>query len=312
MRLAELLLGSCTAGRRPPVSGALLEAPHFSFVRLCHLMPNIASLHPQVVHFVVVLAIIGVLLRLIALTGKWAWMHAAATSLIVAGAVASMVAVRSGTDAHGPVERVPGSRAVVQEHEELGKMSRNVLIGVAAIELIALVLAGRAQRALRFGAAALGLYGVYVVYEAAAEGGELVYSYAGGVGIRTGEPADVSRLLLAGLYHQAMLDRKNGKGGEAAGAIAELRRRWPADSAVILLSAESLLHDKHDPAAALAALDSIRVPAENRRLLGSVNSLRADALAAAGMKDSARVVLQNMLKDSPGNPRLKARLDSLR
>ena len=48
-------------------------------------------------------------------------------------------------------------------------------------------------------AAAAGVVGLWFPYQAGAHGGQLVYSYAGGVGIRSGEPQDVGRLLLAGL-----------------------------------------------------------------------------------------------------------------
>ncbi len=173
-------------------------------------MSSLAAVHPQVVHFVIALLIVGVLFRLVSLTGKLTWTNQAAASLIVLGTVASAVAVKSGMDAHGPVERVPGSRPVVQEHEEAGETTRNIFLGVTLLELGALALSGGTQRALRFGSAAVGLVGLFFLYETGEEGGELVYSYAGGIGLRTGEPEDVGRLLLAGQYHQAMLDRKNG------------------------------------------------------------------------------------------------------
>ncbi|MEO6446755.1 MAG: DUF2231 domain-containing protein [Gemmatimonadaceae bacterium] len=274
-------------------------------------MPNIAALHPQVVHFVIALLFVGVALRLVALTGRWKWTGAAAITLILLGTGASVVAVQSGTDAHGPVERVPGSRAVVQEHEELGERTRNIFLAVALAELIALALAGRGQQVLRFGAAALGVVGLVVLYEASEHGGELVYNYAGGVGIRDGDERDVTRLLLAGLYHQAMLDRKGGRGADAAALLAEMSRRFPADTAVRLLAIESLLRDRHDAAATLSALDTFAVAPDDRRLALSTAMLRADALVAVGRKDSAVVVLTALATRFPDNPRITAKLDSL-
>ena len=275
-------------------------------------MPNLAILHPQVVHFVVGLLIVGVLFRLVSLTGKLSWTNQAAAALLIMGTAAAAVAVKSGMDAHGPVERVPGSRPIVQEHEEAGETTRNIFFGVVLLELGALALSGGAQRALRFGSAAVGLVGLFFLYETGEEGGELVYSYAGGVGIRSGEPADVERLLLAGQYHQAMLDRKNGKGAEAATLIGEMAKRFPNDTTVMIMAIESSLRDRNDAAAALAALDAFRVPADNRRLVMSTGMLRADALVAMGQKDSARATIQALLKAVPDNPRLMAKLDSLR
>ncbi|GMV10082.1 MAG: hypothetical protein ABS52_12420 [Gemmatimonadetes bacterium SCN 70-22] len=274
-------------------------------------MPNLAALHPQVVHLVIGLLIVGVLFRLLSLTGKLSWTGPAATALILLGTGASVAAVKSGLDAHGPVERVPGARPIVVEHEELGEKTRNIFLVVSLLELATLALSGKGQRVLRLGSAALGLYGLTVLYETGEEGGELVYSFAGGVGIRTGDPEDVSRLLLAGQYHQAMLDRKNGKGAEAAALISDIARRFPNDTSVILMHIESTLRDRNDPAGALAALDTFQPPADNRRLVISAGMLRVDALAAAGQKDSARAVLTALMKAVPDNPRLKAKLDSL-
>src|SRR5829696_1369430 len=147
--------------------------------------PSLAAFHPQVVHFVVGILIVGVAFRLVALTGRMKWTGPAATSLLVIGGVAAWVAARSGTAAHGPVERIPGAREAVEEHEEWGNRTRNVFVGVAALEL--------AARTIRAVSGLAGIAGVFVLYEAAEHGGDLVYSYAGGVGIRTGNPEDVSR-----------------------------------------------------------------------------------------------------------------------
>lgn len=275
-------------------------------------MSSLAAVHPQVVHFVIALLIVGVLFRLVSLTGKLTWTNQAAASLIVLGTVASAVAVKSGMDAHGPVERVPGSRPVVQEHEEAGETTRNIFLGVTLLELGALALSGGTQRALRFGSAAVGLVGLFFLYETGEEGGELVYSFAGGIGLRTGEPEDVGRLLLAGQYHQAMLDRKNGKGEEAAALISAIAKRLPNDTSVMIMQIESTLRDRKDAAAALTALDALKVPADNRRLVFSTGMLRADAQAAIGQKDAARATIQELLKAMPDNPRLTAKLDSLK
>src|SRR5256885_15776108 len=59
--------------------------------------------------------------------------------LLLVGTVGAVLAVQSGTAAHGPVERVPGARAAVMEHEEWGQRTRNIFLIVAALELVALV-----------------------------------------------------------------------------------------------------------------------------------------------------------------------------
>jgi uncharacterized membrane protein len=99
------------------------------------MIPNIAYWHPPIAHFVVALLIVGVILRLISLSGRLAFTGPAAALLLLAGTGAAVVAVQSGTDAHGPVERIPGVRNAVAVHEDAGHDTRNVFLVVAALEL---------------------------------------------------------------------------------------------------------------------------------------------------------------------------------
>src|SRR5881397_799888 len=95
--------------------------------------------HPQIVHFAIALLVDGVVFRAISLMGRPAFVAPAATTLLLIGTIAAWLAAQSGTAAHGPVERVPGARAAVMEHEEWGIRTRNVFLVVAALEIAALV-----------------------------------------------------------------------------------------------------------------------------------------------------------------------------
>src|ERR1700741_649068 len=105
-------------------------------------MPNLAVYHPIIVHFAIALLIVGVIFRWISLAtahrGRALFTGPAAATLLLAGTAAAYLAAKSGTDAHGPVERIPGAREAVMEHEEAGEWARDVFLVVAALELIAL------------------------------------------------------------------------------------------------------------------------------------------------------------------------------
>jgi len=277
-------------------------------------MPSIAALHPQVVHFAIALLIVGVLFRLIALTGKLAFTSQAATTLILMGTLASVVAVRSGTDAHGPVERVPGARGAVQEHEEWGIRARNAFLLVSAVELAALLLSRRKPEPARMAAmtaAVLGLGGCVVLYEAGEHGGELVYNYAGGIGLRSGNPEDVGRLLVAGIYNQAMLDRQGNRPDEALALVDLATQRFPQNLELQLMAVEWTTDVKKDPAAALARLDGVQVPATDNRLRIRAALARSSALAASGNTEAARQVLLTLKGEFPTSPQIQRRLDDL-
>ena len=275
-------------------------------------MPDIGTLHPQLVHFVIALGLIGVVLRLASLIARGAWLSPAAAALIILSAGAGVLAAKSGKDAHGPAERIPGAREAVQLHEHWGERTRYVLLAVAGLELLALGLASRrAGRPLRFVAAAGGLTAAYFIYRTSDLGGDLVYEYAGGVGTRSGEPEDIDNLLVAGLYHGARLDRDSGRVEASARLIEELARRRPADTSVRLLVIESQLRDRNDPAAALAGLAELQLPADHR-LASRHGLLLAQALVASGQVDSARVILSALTRRFPENQPLKTALEKLR
>jgi uncharacterized membrane protein len=280
-------------------------------------MPNIASFHPQIVHFVVALLFVGVGARLVSLTGRLKFTNHGAAALLLIGTVAAVLAVQSGTDAHGPVERIPGTRELVVEHEEQGKTTRNIFLAVAAIELLALGFARQATtaryaRLAYFASALVGVIGCAELYEAAEHGGRLVYSYAGGPGLRTGDPRDVERLLVAGLYNQSRVDRREKRFAESASLVNELAKRFPNDTTIRFLRVESLLMDTKDYRGALAAADSIRVAPTDARNGARLATLRADTYLAMGKPDSARAVLAPVVAAFPQNTRLKAKLDSIK
>lgn len=279
-------------------------------------MESLASLHPQVVHFAIALLFVGVPLRLVALTGKVPFAKHAATLLLILGTVAAAVSVKSGVDAHGPVERIPGARAAVMEHEEHGIQTRNLFLGVAALELLALALASRAAtvrftKAAYIASGALGLVGMGALYEAGEHGGALVYSYAGGPGIRSGDTTDVKRLLLAGLYAQAQVDRKAGEFYASARLTQEMAARFPQDTTVKFLLAESLQKDEKNYPGALLVARSIAIDTASARWVARQAALIADLHLAMGHPDSAKATLLPVVERYPQNTRLKAKLDSI-
>ena len=268
-------------------------------------MPDIGIFHPHIVHFAIVLSIIGVAFRLVSLTGRWTWTDPAAFTLILLGTAAAVVAAKSGTDAHGPIERIPGVREAVQEHEDWGNRTRNIFLVVALLEIAAFALRKRgAAKAIQVVAGLAGLAGCAALYETAEHGGALVFAFAGGPGIRSGDSTDVTRLLIAGLYQRGLADRAAGRPADAARLFTELAARVPNDSYVQLLVAESTLKDRNDPAAAMSQIRAVHVDPNDGRTVIRQGMLLGEAYAAAGFHDSARAVLTKLKADIPRAARL--------
>ena len=276
-------------------------------------MPNLGYFHPQIVHFVIAGAGLGIFFRWLSLTGKLTWTNGAATALILLGTVAAWFAVTSGADAHGAAERIPGVARAVQLHEDAGQDTRNVLLLIAALELAALVPAlGKWKKMILIGSAIVGVGGAYEIYDVGRLGGELVYAYAGGVGIRSGDSTDVNRLLLAAMYDRAQLDRTQKNAAGAAQAFAELAAKFPNDATVQLLQVESLMQDKQDFTGALASLARIPTPPDSARMYTRYEMDRADALVGAGQKDAARTILKALAARFPTAKRIQDKLDKIK
>lgn len=274
-------------------------------------MPNLAAIHPQIVHFVVALIVAGVFFRWLSMVWSARWLSPAALALVVLGTGASLIAVRSGVDAHGPVERVPGARAAVVAHEEWGERARNAFLVLLVFEVVAATLAARQIAAARPAAAAAavaGLIAVGVLYKAGDAGGDLVYDYAGGVGIRSGNPADVNRLLIAAAHHQANLDRQQGRPADAAALLGTVADRFSEHLELQLARVESIINDLKDAPAALVRLDAIRVPTDDTRLRIRAGLLRSSALASSGDVMAARQVLETLKAEFPANAQIQRRL----
>jgi len=267
-------------------------------------VPDLGFYHPIVIHFAIGLLSAGVVLRWVSLTRRGRGAGRAAAGVILAATVATLVAAHSGEDAHVAVEALPGISATVRAHQTWGERTRNLVLAVGVLELLALRWRARV-RTLRLTSAGIGLAAVLAALETGKLGGELVYAHAGGVGIRSGDPADVARLLPAGLVNQADVDDKAGRSDDAASLLEIAARRFPADPVVQLLAADALLRDRNDPAGALAILRRLGPIQDESNLRFRRGWLTADAL---GRGPEARAELGRLRAEFPDNPRLRSRL----
>lgn len=278
------------------------------------MFANLGMYHPQVVHFVIVLLIMGVVFRLISLTGKLSFTGPAATTLIILGTLAAQAALITGDKASGPVERIPGVQSAVQGHEKWADRTRNIFVVISLLEIAGLVLLRKGRpgtaRGLWVASALVGLAGLGSVYKTGEKGGAIVYGYAGGPGIRSGNPSDVKRLLVSGLYNEAMLERRQGQKEEAARHFEELTRLIPKGPLVQLLAVESQLHDRQNPRGALDALAKLPATTDPRQRTRR-DMVRVEAYTQLGNQDSARAIMNQLKSSNPSNPFVKRLADSL-
>lgn len=153
-----------------------------------NLVPN--PLHPAVVHFPIVLLLLGSVVAVAAVFLRKHGVPAVAAGLLVLGALGTWGAVQSGKSDGGLVENTaPQVNGLVDEHEAWAK--RTLMISIfAAFAAGGSVLTARWPRVARtvaVVAALISLAAAYGIYETGHRGGALVYRHGAGVQVATTE-----------------------------------------------------------------------------------------------------------------------------
>jgi uncharacterized membrane protein len=142
-------------------------------------------LHPAVVHFPIVLILLGAVLACSAVV--WNRFALLAAICLALGAAGSIAAVETGHKERRDEIAVPegDGKKVLQQHERDGEVVRNLALGAAVLAGVAAFFVKRwpaMARAIAVATAMVALLAAARVVEAGRTGGELVYHY--GVGLR--------------------------------------------------------------------------------------------------------------------------------
>jgi uncharacterized membrane protein len=154
-----------------------------------NLIPD--PLHPAVVHFPIVLILLGAVAAIVAAFWRGGHLPRFAALLLGLGALAAWAAVESGESSGGLLETGSAQmEGLVDAHQTWAKRTLAVTI-VGAVAAVASALAGRWPRIARGVAAVAALASAaaaYSVYETGHRGGALVYHHAAGVEVAANAP----------------------------------------------------------------------------------------------------------------------------
>lgn len=157
-------------------------------------MPS--PLHPALVHFPIVLILLGTLVALpAAITARWhlRWIAAA---LLALGALGALAASATGEEDGEAVEHAPGVGALLEQHEEWAERTQgfSVAAGVFAIAAAAATLRwSRAASGFGAASAVVAIAASVCVFQTGHYGGQLVYRHGAGVNLApaASAPSDV-------------------------------------------------------------------------------------------------------------------------
>jgi uncharacterized membrane protein len=149
-----------------------------------NLLPE--PLHPAVVHFPVVLILLGTVAAAGAVFWRRHHLPLLAALLLALGAVGAWVAVETGESDGGLVERLtPPAEALLDAHQDWAGRTL-ALAAVAAVMAggaIALVRVPRLARATAVAAALTAVAASFAVYQTGHRGGALVFRHGAGVAV---------------------------------------------------------------------------------------------------------------------------------
>ncbi len=146
-------------------------------------------LHPAIVHFPIVLLLLGAPLAVGAVfLRKWHLPVFAAVVLSLGG-VGAIVATWTGeNDAEVAGELAGNGEQVLEEHEEWGERARNAGLAAAILAIISVALSRKppAARAIAAASALLAMVAAIAVVQAGHYGGRAVYKFGVGVNLAAG------------------------------------------------------------------------------------------------------------------------------
>lgn len=156
----------------------------FSEAMTMNLLPD--PLHPAIVHFPIVLILLGTATAIGAAFWRKNHLPIAAGALLALGAIGAWVSVETGESDGGLVENVSSQAdSLLNAHEDWAKrtLAAASVAAVATVFSIGLFRFPRVARAVAAAAAITAIGASYCVYETGHRGGALVYKYGAGVSI---------------------------------------------------------------------------------------------------------------------------------
>lgn len=147
-----------------------------------NLIPD--PLHPAVVHFPIVVILLGALASVIAIFWRKGYVPALAAALLTIGALGAWAAVGTGESDGGLVENTSaGVEPLLEAHENWAKrtLTAAAIAAVMAVGAASLLRFPRAARGVAVAAALAAGVASWMVYETGHRGGALVYQHGVGV-----------------------------------------------------------------------------------------------------------------------------------
>ncbi len=141
-------------------------------------------LHPALVHFPIVLILLGTITSVLAVFWRKGYVPAFAAALLLLGAIGAWASVATGKSDGGLIENTSvGVEALLEAHENWAErtLTAAAIAAAMAAASVALFRFPRVERGVAVAAAFAAMVAAWMVYETGHRGGALVYQHGAGV-----------------------------------------------------------------------------------------------------------------------------------
>jgi uncharacterized membrane protein len=181
--------------------------------------------HPLFVHFPIALLLAALVLEVLAVISRRESLRNGATSCLVLGALAGLVAMITGLQAGESVPHLDAAHEIMETHETLGIA---VFILAAALSIVRLLKLDRAAAARAVFVVALAVSVALVLYGAFL-GGKMVFDYGVGTALVTGQPEHHEHMEGAPAGSAGEMEREEEEPGEEAEHEEEAAPKEPPE-----------------------------------------------------------------------------------
>lgn len=260
-------------------------------------MEWLGQYHPFIAHFSIGLLPAGVLIFAIYYWSKHEWFLYTALTMFVIATVAGFISTYSGDIAHEVVERIPGVRNAIHEHEDWADIVKwsNIILTVLAFVYVQF----KDKEWLRYNqdfahwlVVVVGLWAVIAVVQTGRKGGDLVYDYMVAGGARGNSEESINRQANA-YYYNKLQFLKTAKNGQAdipkiISMFREIEANYPENLDYKIMYARFLFQELNSAQEAIDKVNETIAKITDLKSPVHYNALDTKYLAYVSLNDKAK------------------------
>jgi len=275
-------------------------------------MEWLGQYHPFIAHFTIGLLPAGVLIFIIYFWSKHEWFLYTAATLFTLSTLASIISWYTGDIAHELVERIPGVREAIHNHEYWANIVMRSNIVLSALTLVYIKFKDKEilrynQDAAHWLVATVGIWCVIAVILTGKNGGNLVFDYMVAGGARGNTAESINRQANAYYYNQLDYLKSTNEYSKMISVYREIETNFPENVDFKIMYAEFLFQQLNQGQEAITKLNEAMslIKDPTSRVYERALIVKHRAYTSLNDKAGQDAVLADLTKNFPNSNYLK-------